>query len=106
MNPNKVLKFALAGVVVLFVLSVGWNFRNNEYLADRELQLKREQTKLLEVRDSIQAVIKRKDGQLLKAMRESAEADMIAEQAVQEAQKYKSKYDKIAFRATRNDRGA
>lgn len=96
--------FVFIGLIVL-VLAFGWlSFTKNEYAESQRIEKEQAKKRLKVVRDSLQAVIKRKDGELLKAMRESAEADMLAEEAVKQAEKYKHKYDKIAFRATRTDR--
>lgn len=95
--------FVFIGLIVL-VLAFGWlSFTKNEYAESQRIEKEQAKKRLKIVRDSVQEVIKRKDVELLKAMRESSEADQVAEEAVKQAQKYKSKYDKIAFRTTRTD---
>lgn len=95
--------FVFIGLIVL-LLAFGWlSFTKNEYAESQRIEKEQAKKRLKVVRDSVQAVIQRKDVELLKAMRESSEADQVAEEAVKQAQKYKSKYEKIAFRSTRTD---
>ncbi len=90
------------GVIILVLLF--WNVENRELANTYKLEKEQIQRHIKKQIDSVNQVIKRKDAELLKAMKESAEADMLAAEAVKEAQKYKTKYDKIVFRATRTDR--
>lgn len=101
LNKNYII---IGLLILLIAFGAFYGIEKNELLTARELEAKRERTQLKNLRDSIQKVIVRKDSEILKALMESAEADMLAADAVKEAEKYKSKYDKIVFRVSRTDR--
>jgi len=100
MSKSTLIILILAGALLF---SIFWNIGEREVSEAYRLEKERAQRHIKKQIDSVNQVIKRKDAELLKAMRESAEADMLAAEAVKEAEKYKTKYDKIVFRATRTD---
>lgn len=101
MSKSTLLILILAGALLF---SIFWNIGEREVSEAYRLEKERAQRHIKKQIDSVNRVIKRKDEQLLKAMRESAEADMLASEAVAEAQKYKKKYEGIRFIHTRTDR--
>lgn len=101
MKLQTLLILILAGALIF---SLFWNVGEREVSEAYRLEKEQVQRHIKKQIDSVNRVIIRKDAELLKAMRESAEADMMAAEAVKEAEKYKTKYDKIVFRATRTDR--
>lgn len=102
MKPNPKTLAIIFLTLVVIALGV-FSFNQNEYMAGREIELKREKAHLWHVKDSLQTVINRKDEQILKSMRESAEADLIAQEAVKEAKKYQKKYEAVVFKRFAND---
>lgn len=91
--------------VVVYAIVMTFTSVDNKDLAEHyRIEKEQAQRHIKKQIDSVNRVIKRKDEQLLKAMRESAEADMLASEAVAEAQKYKKKYEGIRFIHTRTDR--
>lgn len=90
--------------LTLVVIALGvFTFNQNEYMTGREIDLKREKAHLRHVQDSLKTVLNRKDEQILKAMRESAEADLIAQEAVKKAEYYRKRYEKIPFKPIATD---
>lgn len=100
MKPTYIY-LTLIGIILILLF---WNVENKQASEDYRIEKEQAKKRLKVVRDSVVKVIQRKDIELLKAMRESAEADLLARDAVADAQRYKQKYDKIVFRPTRNDR--
>lgn len=85
------------------LVSLFLNFDKNEVNRDLIKQKEREQVALKKREDSLRSVINRKDEQILKVMRQSAEFEMIAKDAVKQAEKDKKRYEQIKFYAPRND---
>lgn len=94
----------IAGLCIAFCVTLFWDVQDREIAEAYRIEKEQAQRHIKKQIDSVNRVIKRKDEQLLKAMRESAEADMLASEAVAEAQKYKKKYEGIRFIHTRTDR--
>lgn len=79
------------GVIILVLLF--WNVENRELANTYKLEKEQIQRHIKKQIDSVNRVIIRKDEQLLKAMRESAYADMIANEAVTKFEQYKKHHE-------------
>lgn len=88
-----------AGLLVSLFFNVDQREVSEAYRIEKE-QAQRHIKKQI---DSVNRVIKRKDDQILKAMRQSAEFEMIARDAVSEAKKYQKKYESIKIGRAVND---
>lgn len=90
--------------LTLVVIALGvFTFNQNEYMAGREVELKREKAHLLRVQDSLQTVINRKDEQILKSMRLAAERDLIAREAENKAKRLINESKSIKRVTTHSD---
>lgn len=101
MNKYKLSTFALIAIVILLVVFGRTEY--GEYAQAQKIEKERYRKELKRVRDSVETVIKRKDGEILKAIRESALADQVAQESVKEAEKYRKKYEAVKFVAYDSD---
>jgi len=100
MNKSTLLILILAGALIF---SLFWNVGEREVSEAYRLEKELAQRHIKKQIDSVNRVIIRKDAELLKAMRESAEADMLAAEAVKKAEYYRKKYEKIPFKPIATD---
>lgn len=87
----------ISGLVIVLIVSGWFHVEENEISQAYKLEKESAQRHIKKQIDSINSVIRRKDEQLLKAMRESAEADMIAKESVEKAEKYRKRYEAVVF---------
>jgi len=100
MSKSNVIYGILTGIIFILLFK---NVENREVSDAYRIEKEQAQKRLKVVRDSVVKVIQRKDEQLLKAMRESAEADLIAKESVQQAEKYRKKYESVKRYSTKSD---
>jgi len=99
-KKSNVIYGILTGIIFILLFK---NVENREVSDAYRIEKEQAQKRLKVVRDSVVKVIQRKDEELLKAMRESAEADMVAKESVQQAEKYRKKYESVKRYSTKSD---
>jgi len=100
MNKSTLLILILAGALLL---SLFFHVEQNEISEAYRLEKESAQRHIKKQIDSVNRQIRAKDEQLLKLMRESAYADMLAAEAVKKAEYYRKKYEKIPFKPIATD---
>ncbi|OQB12811.1 MAG: hypothetical protein BWY15_02105 [Firmicutes bacterium ADurb.Bin193] len=80
-------KWLFAGLIVYAILITWTAVDKNEYAEAKEIELRQEKRRQRKTQDSLQAVINRKDDQILRSMRMAAEKDLIAQEAEKKAKR-------------------
>lgn len=81
-EPYIIAVFFVYSIVITFV-----SVDKSEYAEAKEIELRQEKRRQRKTQDSLQAVINRKDDQILKSMRMAAEKDLIAQEAEKKAKR-------------------